>query len=204
MEINNETEMKIAINAGARVIGVNNRNLHNFQLDLDTTTRAVNVADALGLSHRISDSSKSPDILIAALSGISTASEVQGYYDMGIACCLIGETLMKSPDPKTTINEFASVSSRKSMPETVIGSDSKVDYKLVKTCGYVAADEALHSVQQGTNLLGIIFAERSMRKASIEQAANIVANVRRYGERTESKANEIVSCMRQLKAQLEV
>jgi anthranilate synthase/indole-3-glycerol phosphate synthase/phosphoribosylanthranilate isomerase len=41
-------EMEIALACGAKVIGINNRNLHTFQLDLTTTMRAVEVAKQLG------------------------------------------------------------------------------------------------------------------------------------------------------------
>ena len=49
MEVNTLEEMEIALNAGAKVIGVNNRNLHTFQLDLGTTERLMDAARGRGL-----------------------------------------------------------------------------------------------------------------------------------------------------------
>jgi len=49
VEVNTREEMVIALDAGARVIGVNNRNLHTFKLDLETTTRVMEVARERGL-----------------------------------------------------------------------------------------------------------------------------------------------------------
>lgn len=74
MEVHTDREMEIALDCGARVIGVNNRNLHSFQLDLKTTERILQVAQRRQKSWRIGGSSE-PDLLIAALSGI-TSSEV--------------------------------------------------------------------------------------------------------------------------------
>ena len=74
VEVHTDREMEIALDCGARVIGVNNRNLHSFQLDLKTTERILQVAQRKQKSWRI-DGSSEPDLLIAALSGI-TSSEV--------------------------------------------------------------------------------------------------------------------------------
>jgi anthranilate synthase/indole-3-glycerol phosphate synthase/phosphoribosylanthranilate isomerase len=51
VEVNTLEEMHIALDAGARVIGVNNRNLHTFQLDLGTTERVMAVARERGLRY---------------------------------------------------------------------------------------------------------------------------------------------------------
>jgi anthranilate synthase / indole-3-glycerol phosphate synthase / phosphoribosylanthranilate isomerase len=172
VEVNNPREMEIAVAAGARVIGVNNRNLHTFQLDLDTTSRALDTASRLGLSWQLSSNS-SPDILVAALSGISTAAEVKTYSDAGIACCLIGETLMKSSDPKLKIAELLSL-------------ESSSQGLIKKTCGFRSSADAGIALENGADLIGVIFADKSPRKASIEEASQIVQVVRRYGERSDS------------------
>ena len=75
VEVHTDREMEIALDCGARVIGVNNRNLHSFQLDLKTTERILQVAQMKQKSWRL-DGSNKPDVLIAALSGI-TSSEVR-------------------------------------------------------------------------------------------------------------------------------
>jgi anthranilate synthase/indole-3-glycerol phosphate synthase/phosphoribosylanthranilate isomerase len=69
VEVHTDREMEIALDCGAIAIGVNNRNLHTFQLDLDTTRRVLLVAEKKGKSWRGSQA----DICIAALSGISSS-----------------------------------------------------------------------------------------------------------------------------------
>eukprot|EP00952_Eustigmatos_sp_NYUAD-ZCMA_P002151 9635-Eustigmatos_ZCMA.PRE.1 len=81
VEVNTLEEKEIALDAGARVIGVNNRNLHTFQLDLGTTERVMGVARKRGLSW----DKEHGDILIMALSGISSRADVQRYQDAGVA-----------------------------------------------------------------------------------------------------------------------
>lgn len=49
VEVHTDQEMEIALDAGARVIGVNNRNLHTFELDLATTERVAQVARKRGI-----------------------------------------------------------------------------------------------------------------------------------------------------------
>ena len=71
VEVHDEAEMDSAIKAGARVIGVNNRNLKDFTVD---------------------------NALFVAESGIKTAKDIQVLKDAGVNGVLIGETLMRSPD----------------------------------------------------------------------------------------------------------
>eukprot|EP01035_Chromulina_nebulosa_P001447 gene1447-1932_t len=156
--------MEIALDCGARVIGVNNRNLHSFQLDLKTTERILQVAQRKQKSWRIGGSSE-PDLLIAALSGITSSEDVQYFHNLGVSCCLVGETLMKSNDPRATILSL---------------------FAPPKTCGMTDVDDVRAALQAGANLIGVIFATKSPRKASVDQAADIVAAVRQYGERTGS------------------
>lgn len=101
VEVSSAREMEIALDCGARVIGVNNRNLHDFELDMSTTQRAMRVLQTRGLSpHR--------DVVIAALSGITSAADVLRFKALGVRCCLVGETLMKAADPKAKIEELLS------------------------------------------------------------------------------------------------
>ena len=100
VEVHTDREMEIALAAGAKVIGVNNRNLHTFKLDLDTTERAIGIAAKKGFSWQLTASGELPDIMIAALSGITSSDDVALFRKAGVSCVLVGETLMKSSDPK--------------------------------------------------------------------------------------------------------
>ena len=84
VEVHDENEMDSAIKAGARVIGVNNRNLKDFTVDISNSTRLRSLAPE--------------NALFVAESGIKTAKDIQVLKDAGVNGVLIGETLMRSPD----------------------------------------------------------------------------------------------------------
>ena len=84
VEVHDENEMDSAIKAGARVIGVNNRNLKDFTVDISNSTRLRSLTPE--------------NALFVAESGIKTAEDIQVLKDAGVNGVLIGETLMRSPD----------------------------------------------------------------------------------------------------------
>lgn len=92
VEVNTKQEMERALEIGARVIGVNNRNLHSFAVDLDTTSNLMN--------------SVPKDVLLIALSGITTAQDAKKYKEEGVHGFLVGEALMRSSDPSIFIHEL--------------------------------------------------------------------------------------------------
>lgn len=84
VEAHDEAEIGSAVSSGARVIGVNNRNLRDFTV-------------ALGNSRRLR-ALVPPETLFVAESGIRTAADVQMLRDCGVDAVLVGETLMRAPD----------------------------------------------------------------------------------------------------------
>ena len=86
VEVHDEAELDIALSCGFKLIGVNNRNLHTFETDLNTTLR---------LAERVPD-----DRLLVTESGIATAADVKVMTDQRIYGFLVGETLMRVPDPR--------------------------------------------------------------------------------------------------------
>ncbi|ESK94051.1 anthranilate synthase [Moniliophthora roreri MCA 2997] len=93
VEVNNAAEMTRAIELGAKVIGVNNRNLHDFQVDMGTTSRLVDMV-------------REKDIVLCALSGISGPQDVRVYKEQGVHAVLVGEALMRAKDTSTFIREL--------------------------------------------------------------------------------------------------
>lgn len=89
VEVNNADEMERALGSSARVIGINNRDLRNFRVDLGTTDRLARLVRA--------------DILLAALSGINTREDVQRFQSAGAGAVLVGEALMVADDPAAAI-----------------------------------------------------------------------------------------------------
>ena len=64
VEVHTQKEMEIAIACDAKVIGINNRNLHTFQLDLDTTKKALDIANNKGLTWQYDGKGQYPDITV--------------------------------------------------------------------------------------------------------------------------------------------
>lgn len=93
VEVNNAKEMEVALGLGAKVIGVNNRNLHDFQVDMGTTSRLVEMV-------------RERDVVLCALSGISNPKDVQTYKDEGVRAVLIGEALMRAENTSEFITEL--------------------------------------------------------------------------------------------------
>ncbi|KAF2859712.1 IGPS-domain-containing protein [Piedraia hortae CBS 480.64] len=94
VEVNNEEEMKAAIALGAKVIGVNNRNLTTFQVDMKTTTRLLDLIKG------------QEDVVLCALSGIATPQDVIDYRQCGVGAVLVGEALMRAEKPVKFIREL--------------------------------------------------------------------------------------------------
>ncbi len=94
VEVHDAEELKLALASGARVIGVNNRNLHTFQVDLNT---------ALQLAEQIP-----AGVLKIAESGIHSANDVQRLREAGYDAFLVGEHLMKSGDPAQALRALLS------------------------------------------------------------------------------------------------
>jgi len=91
-EAHDKTEIDRCIAAGARIIGVNNRNLRDF---------SVNVENSGALRQAVPD-----DIIFVAESGISTAEDVRALKQIGVDACLIGETLMRADDKGAKLREL--------------------------------------------------------------------------------------------------
>ena len=84
VEVHNEHEVEMALSAGARVIGVNNRDLKTFEIDMNLSKHLRKFVPQ--------------DIIFVAESGIHTPQDVQSVREMGANAALIGESIMKSDD----------------------------------------------------------------------------------------------------------
>ena len=80
------------IDAGARLIGVNNRNLHTFEVDIDHTLR---------LREQIPD-----DRAVVGESGMRTRDDVERLDAAGVSAMLVGETLMREPDIGSAVDRL--------------------------------------------------------------------------------------------------
>ena len=92
VEAHDETEVEIAVRAGARIIGVNNRNLKDFTVNTDNSRR---------LREMIPN-----EVLFVSESGVTCAVDVAKLRDIGADAVLIGEALMRAPDKKRKLDEL--------------------------------------------------------------------------------------------------
>lgn len=86
VEIHDEEEIKTALNAGARVIGVNNRNLKDFSVDTGNSQRLRKMIPQ--------------GVLFVSESGVRTGEDVRKLQEIGADAVLVGETLMRAADKK--------------------------------------------------------------------------------------------------------
>lgn len=92
VEVHNEQEVKTAINAGARIIGVNNRNLKDFTVDTNNSKRLRKLVPE--------------GILFVAESGVKSREDIEALQEAKVDAVLIGETLMKASDKKAMLQKL--------------------------------------------------------------------------------------------------
>jgi len=92
VEAHTETEVETAIDAGARIIGVNNRNLKTFEVDIALSERLRKLVPN--------------DVLFVSESGIRSCDDIRLLRQNGVDAVLIGETLMRSVDKKAALDEL--------------------------------------------------------------------------------------------------
>ena len=95
VEVHDRTELERAVRVGASIIGINNRDLATFTTDLETTVRLLgDVPD---------------DVVIVSESGVRRHEDVRHLGEMGVDAILVGETLLRAPDPEAAAREMAGV-----------------------------------------------------------------------------------------------
>ncbi len=92
VEVHDAAELARAADAGAAIVGVNNRNLHTFQVDLDTSVRLIPTFPA--------------EMLAVAESGVRTPEDARRLRAAGAPNLLVGEALVRAPDPGALLREL--------------------------------------------------------------------------------------------------
>ena len=95
VEVHTSDEMKRAAACGAKLIGVNNRDLRTFEVSLETSVSLAREAPA--------------EALLVSESGLKSLDDLQRLYDAGYRGFLIGETLMRADDPAAALRGFRGV-----------------------------------------------------------------------------------------------
>ncbi|EPS25208.1 Multifunctional tryptophan biosynthesis protein [Penicillium oxalicum] len=157
VEVNTPDEMKIAVDLGSQVIGVNNRDLTSFEVDLGTTSR---------LMDQVPETT-----IVCALSGITGPQDVEAYKKDGVKAILVGEALMRAPDTSAFVARLLGGSS-----EAVESSVPRS--RLVKICGTRSEEAAKAAIEAGADLIGIILVQGRSRLVSDEVAIRISQTVK--------------------------
>lgn len=157
VEVNTAEEMQIALKLGSQVIGVNNRDLTNFNVDLGTTSRLME-----GIP---------PTTIVAALSGISGPQDVVAYRKDGVKAVLVGEALMRAKNPV----EFAT----NLLGDPISAPQTTAPPKLIKKiCGTRTPEAAKYAIESGADLIGIIRVPNRGRFVDNDTAVRISETVR--------------------------
>ncbi|APA09530.1 anthranilate synthase [Sclerotinia sclerotiorum 1980 UF-70] len=171
VEVNTPEEMTIAVNLGAKVIGVNNRNLTSFEVDLDTTSRLLNQVPK--------------ETIVCALSGISGPKDVEAYQKNGVGAVLVGEALMRAKDTALFIRELLGGSS--------ILNKSASGSLLVKICGTRNPETATEAIKAGADLIGMILVPGRGRHVPYKDAIAISRAVHQAQQTTGTVVGDRVS-----------
>jgi indole-3-glycerol phosphate synthase len=92
VEVHDENELTTAINSGARIIGINNRNLNTFEVDIAITARLRPLI--------------LPDRIVVSESGIKDRNDMNTVRRLGVNAALVGESLMSARNIAARMKEF--------------------------------------------------------------------------------------------------
>lgn len=92
IEVHDEPELEIALELDSRVVGINNRNLHSFEVSLDNTYRLLELVPS--------------SVKVITESGIYSKSDVQEMREKSVNAFLIGEAFMRADDPGQALKEL--------------------------------------------------------------------------------------------------
>jgi indole-3-glycerol phosphate synthase len=92
VEVHDRRELHAALELGAEIVGINNRDLRDFSVDVERTARLIGEVP--------------PGVVAVSESGIETAAQVQQLEEAGVQAVLVGEALMRSTDPETAVRRL--------------------------------------------------------------------------------------------------
>ena len=167
VEAHDENEVQMAIDCGARIIGVNNRNLKDFTVDVQNSVRLRNLVQ--------------DDVIFVSESGLETPEDIQVLRDNNIGVALMGETFMRSPNK---VEKLA-----------YLYGPTYYTPK-VKMCGISKVETIPAVVEAKPDYMGLVFAP-SKRQVTVEQAKILIEELHRgyakkYGSDTEHDKNDTI------------
>lgn len=161
VEAHDEAEVQMAIDCGARIIGVNNRNLKDFTVDVQNSVRLRNLVQ--------------DDVIFVSESGLETPEDIQVLRDNNIGVALMGETFMRSPNK---VEKLA-----------YLYGPTYYTPK-VKMCGISKVETIPAVVEAKPDYMGLVFAP-SKRQVTVDQAKTLVEELhKQYTKRYNNGAEQ--------------
>lgn len=161
VEAHDEHEVQMAIDCGARIIGVNNRNLKDFTVDVQNSVRLRNLVQ--------------DDVIFVSESGLETPEDIQVLRDNNIGVALMGEIFMRSPNK---VEKLA-----------YLYGPTYYTPK-VKMCGISKVETIPAVVEAKPDYMGLVFAP-SKRQVTVDQAKTLVEELhKQYASRYNSGAEQ--------------
>ena len=165
VEAHDEAEVQMAIDCGARIIGVNNRNLKDFTVDVQNSVRLRNLVE--------------DDVIFVSESGLETPEDIQVLRDNNIGVALMGETFMRSPNK---VEKLA-----------YLYGPTYYTPK-IKMCGISKIETIPAVVEAKPDYMGLVFAP-SKRQVTVDQAKTLVEELhkqytKRYNNGAEQSNND--------------
>ena len=168
VEAHDEAEVQMAIDCGARIIGVNNRNLKDFTVDVQNSVRLRNLVE--------------DDVIFVSESGLETPEDIQVLRDNNIGVALMGETFMRSPNK---VEKLA-----------YLYGPTYYTPK-VKMCGISKVETIPAIVDAKPDYMGLVFAP-SKRQVTVDQAKTLVEELYKQnvvGNNSEAEQTEPVTSL---------
>jgi indole-3-glycerol phosphate synthase/phosphoribosylanthranilate isomerase len=151
VEVHTHKEFDRALKCGARLIGVNNRDLHTFNVSIDISKSLARLARR--------------NTILVSESGL-TPDAVRELSPIGYDAFLVGETLMRAADPGVALGEFVNA---------IV--DQHPHNPWVKICGITSAEDARAAIEAGADMLGFNFYPSSPRFITADAAAAIIRDL---------------------------
>jgi tryptophan synthase beta chain len=158
VEAHDERELRAALATDARIIGLNNRNLRNLEVDPEKCVRLRALVPN--------------DRLVVGESGVREPRTLVGWRAVGIDAALVGETLMRSADPAAAARAFVTAGS---VPHDVA---AEARLPLAKICGVTDSAGALAVVRAGADAVGLNFVAGTPRCLSLAEGAALATLIR--------------------------
>jgi tryptophan synthase beta subunit len=161
VEVHDARELDAALASGARILGLNNRDLRTLDVDVDRAAR---------LRERVPD-----DRLVIAESGVREPATVARWRALGFDGALVGEALVRSADPAAAARSFVAAGAAPTDPANVARRP------FVKICGVTDRDGVLAAIAAGADAIGLNVVPGTPRELSLDEAAALARFARAAG-----------------------